>query len=93
MQIRDRSGRKIELEDIDPLREGLRIIDNAPSAGFNHRRFTLNGITRGAVGDIEAIPSDMETSHFYRAGKVLYHVRDKGFIAKRRRFKAISYAV
>ena len=48
-----RSGRKIQLEDIDPLMDGLRIIDSAPPAGFNHRRFTLNGMTRGAVGDIE----------------------------------------
>ena len=88
-----RCGRKIQLEDIDHLREGLDIIDSAPSAGYNHRRFTLNGITRGASGDMEAVPSDMETSHFYRVGKVLYHVRDKGFIAERRRIRAISCAV
>ena len=81
------------LEYIDPLREGLDLIDSVPTAGYNRRRFTLNGITRGSVGDIEAVPSDMETSHFFRVGKVLYHVRDKGFIAERRRFKAISCAV
>lgn len=88
-----RSGRKIPLKDIDSLREGLDIIDSVPAAGYNRRRFTLNGITRVAVGDIEALPSDMETSHFYRVGKVLYHVRDMGFIAERRRIKAISCAV
>ena len=77
-----RSGRRIELKDIDPLREGLRIIGSAPPAGFNNRRFTLNGITRGAAGDIEAVPSDMETSHFYRVGKVLYHVGTRDYESK-----------
>lgn len=89
----NRRGRTIELQDVDSLRGGLNLIDHAPAADQKHRKRTLNGITSRSVGDIEASPFDMDTAHFYRIGKVLYRVRDEGFIAKRSRVKAISCAV
>jgi len=89
----NRKGRTIELQDVDTLRDGLNLIDHAPAADLKLRRRTLNGITSRAAGDIEASPFDMDTAHFYRIGKVLYRVRDEGFIAKRSRLKAISCAV
>lgn len=88
-----RRGRKVEFQDINILRKGLKIIDAVPSAGFNHRRFTLNGISRSVLGDIEAVPTDMDTARYYRVRKVLYCLQDKGFIAERKRVKAISCAI
>lgn len=88
-----RKGRTVDLQDIDELRKGLHIIESAPAASFRRRKLTLNGIMSRAVGDIESAPSDFDTAHFYRIDKVLYHVRDKGFITKRSRFRTISCAV
>ena len=83
-----------ELEDIDVLRSGIVPAVSIPEKGFEHRRRTLNGVLLRSVGDVETTPFDMDSSHFYRIGKVLYTTDGKkGFIASRSFLKAAGYAV
>ena len=86
-------GEEPVLSDVDELREHIRETDCIPEAGFLHRKITLNGILRKSVGDIESTPADMDSSHYYRVGKVLYIVNDKGFIAERKFTKAVGSAM
>ena len=81
-----------EMDDPKTLRDKLNLIEHAPSVGFIHRKLTLNGILRKDVGDIETATTDMDSADFYRIGKVLYRVRDMGFIAERSFSSAVSCA-
>jgi len=81
------------LFELDLLRNQIRVTGYRPRRGFALRKWTLNGVFFPSVGDIETTPFDVDSADFYRIGKVLYRVGDKGFIAKRNRSKAVVMAV
>lgn len=72
---------KNELEPTDP-----------PSArGYRKRLLTLNGLFLHPLGDLESAEFNMDTSHFYRIRKVLYHIDgETGFIAERNTARTLS---
>ncbi len=59
--------------------------------GYWKRAVSINGLLLPSRGEIVSYVDDMDSSHFYRVGKVLYDIDGKrGFIAKRSVRKTIS---
>ena len=84
-----RESYPIELDNLESLREGMNFHE-MPKRAFSVRKLTLNGLLLSSKGDVESSPFEMDTSKFYRAGKILYQYNtEKGFIVKRDLKKAI----
>lgn len=76
---------------LSQLRNELEPTDPPSARGYRKRLLTLNGLFLHPLGDLESAEFDMNTSHFYRIRKVLYHIDDEtGFIAERNTARTLS---
>jgi len=89
----------VDIENIDDLREKAEFTDSDTlrKRHYFSRMFTLNGMLLRPKRNIETGTDNMESSDFYRAGKVLYNTGDgKGFIVERsigRTFSALARSI
>lgn len=78
-------------DSLSTLREELNETETPKPRNYYKRLLTLNGLFLPAFGDLESPEFDMDTSHYYRIRKVLYHLDgDTGFIAERNITRTLS---
>jgi len=85
----------VDIKKIDELKTDVEFKDphSIKRTGLRTRMLTMNGLLLPQKRNIETSPDNMDSSNFYRAGKVLYNINGTdGFVAERsirRTFSAI----